>query len=145
MANTVINVPVNSNQFGIKLTTEATVYTTIKDLTSFKIKIDNETKDWSPMDQSGYSKFMVTGKKFTIDFSAKRTYNDEGNNAVAALAWEIGSACEKACQWTMADGKTCQFTGVFDVSEPAGGDSNDVDALTFKVNCQGKPVIAAGV
>lgn len=141
MSATVINVPVNQNQFGIKLTTDATDYTNIQDITSFKVKIEAETKDWTPMDTAGFSKFMVTGKKMTIDFQAKKNFTDTGNKAVAAMAWEIGDGCVKPCQWTMPDGTTVTFIGVFDVSTPGGGDSNDVDALEWKVSCQGKPTV----
>lgn len=145
MSDTIINVPVNSNQFGFKITTDAAEFTTIKDITSFKVKLDSETKDWSPMDASGFSKFMVTGKKMTIDFQAKKNFTDDGNKAVAAMSWEIGDGCVKPCQWTMPDGTLVIFDGVFDVSTPGGGDSNDVDALEFKVSCQGKPTITPPV
>lgn len=77
--------PVFENKF--KIGTSAESLNTIAEMENFSVSIDGNVEEWSPMEQEGWLKRMVTGKALTISLSGKRCIGDPGNDFVEASAW----------------------------------------------------------
>ena len=84
--------PVFENKFKIGASAES--LNTIAEMENFSVSIDGNVEEWSPMEQEGWLKRMVTGKALTISLSGKRCIGDPGNDFVEASAWGTGSDCE---------------------------------------------------
>ena len=135
--------PCYENQFQIDVSNTSTAsWKTIADCTSFSVAFDNNVEEWTPFEQEGWIRRLMTGKGVTITVNAKRNVGDDGNDAVAALAWLNGRDCEKPFQWTFPDGTVVQFNdAVFNVTDIRAGESTDVAPLNFEVLSNGKPTV----
>lgn len=131
--------PCYENQFQVKGSTDMV---NIADCESFSVSFDNGVEEWTPFDTKGWRRALMTGKAVTISVTAKRNVGDEGNDAVAELAWVNGRSAEKDFQWTFPDGTVVLFAGaVINVKNVGAGDSTAVAPLEFEVMSNGKPTI----
>ena len=139
--------PCYENQFQIDVSSTSTAsWKTIADCTSFSVAFDNNVEEWTPFEQEGWIRRLMTGKGVTITVNAKRNVGDDGNDAVAALAWLNGRNCEKPFQGTCPDGTGVQFNdAVFNVKDIGAGESTDVAPLNFEVLSNGKPTVTPAV
>ena len=135
--------PCYENQFQIDTAAGATEeMKSIADCESFSVSFDNGVEEWTPFDTEGWTRRLLTAKAVTISVTAKRNVGDEGNDAVAALAWVNGRNAEKDFQWAFPDGTIIKFAGaVINVTNVGAGDSTAVAPLEFEVMSNGKPVI----
>lgn len=135
--------PCYENQFQIDTAAGATAeMKSIADCESFSVSFDNGVEEWTPFDTEGWTRRLLTAKAITISVTAKRNVGDDGNDAVAALAWVNGRNAEKDFQWTFPDGTIIKFAGaVINVTNVGAGDSTAVAPLEFEVMSNGKPVI----
>ena len=115
----------------------------IADIETFSPAFESTTQEWTPMDLEGWSRSAVSGKKFSIELSGKRSYGDDGNDYLAGMANKIGQDCETTFKWTMPNGAVLSFDCVCDVTEIGGGDSTNMDSLKAKIICDGKPTYTA--
>ena len=137
--------PCYENQFQINTAeTGASIpeMKTIADCVSFSVSFDNGVEEWTPFDQKGWRRTLMTGKAVTISVTAKRNVGDPGNDAVAALAWTNGRDSEKDVDWTFPNGLVVKFPGaVINVKNIGAGDSTAVAPLEFDIMSNGKPEI----
>lgn len=135
--------PCYENQFQIDTAAGTTAeMKSIADCESFSVSFDNGVEEWTPFDTEGWTRRLLTAKAITISVTAKRNVGDDGNDAVAALAWVNGRNAEKDFQWTFPDGTIIKFAGaVINVTNVGAGDSTAVAPLEFEVMSNGKPVI----
>lgn len=145
MANVPTGVyPCYENQFQIDTAAAGATAAmkTIADCETFSVSFDNGIEEWTPMDQGGWGRRLMTAKSITISVTAKRNIGDAGNDVVAALAWKNGRNVEKDFQWTFPDGMTVKFSGaVINVTNAGAGDSTAVAPLEFEIMSNGKPEI----
>lgn len=134
--------PVHDNLFKINTAgrsgAEANLVT-IADLTTFKVSVEGKNEEWYPLDQEGWARNAVTGKKMSISFSGKRNYGDAGNDYVAGMMTKTGQDCETTFEWTLPDGSKLTGDCVINLTSPAGGDSTAIDSLEFELLFDGKP------
>ena len=138
--------PVHKNIFkfgtaGLESTADQMVMP--KDLETFSVSIDGTVEEWYAMDAEGWAKALMTGKKFGISFSGKRSVGDTGNDYIAGLAWEMGEDAMTKFEWTMVSGAKLECDAVVNVTVPGGGDSTNVDKLEFEITGYGKPSFTA--
>lgn len=134
--------PVHNNLFKINTagrSASAATMKEIKDLTTFKVSVEGKNEEWYPIDQSGWARNAVTGKKMMISFSGKRNYGDPGNDYIAGMMLKTGKDCETTFEWTLPDGAKLTGNCVINLTTPAGGDSTALDGLEFEVLFDGKP------
>lgn len=91
------------------------------------------------MDQKGWSRALMTGKKLTISLKGKRNVGDAGNDYVASTAFKDGLDCSTKASVEFPDGSKLTFNCVLDVKNLLGGESQDVAPLEFDMICDGKP------
>lgn len=146
-ANTSGVYPCYKNQFQIDTAgSGAAAMKGIADCETFGVSFDNGVEEWSPFDQEGWTRRLLTSKAVTISVTAKRNVGDPGNDAVAALAWANGRDAEKDFQWTFPDGTVIKFQGaVINVTNIGAGASTEVAPLEFEVMSNGKPEITPAV
>lgn len=140
--------PCYENQFQIDTAVSgaAAAMKTIADCETFGVSFDNGVEEWTPFDMEGWTRRLLTSKAVTISVTAKRNVGDDGNDAVAALAWENGRNAEKDFQWTFPDGTVVKFKeAVINVTNIGAGDSTAVAPLEFEVMSNGKPEITPAV
>ena len=140
--------PCYENQFQIDTATSGATaaMNTIADCETFEVSFDNGVEEWSPFDQKGWIRRLMTSKALTITVTAKRNVGDAGNDAVAGLAFVNGRDSEKDFQWTFPDGTIVKLTGaVINVTNVGAGDSTAVAPLEFEVMSNGKPEITPAV
>lgn len=117
----------------------------IVDVEGLKPVIDGKMIDWSPMDQGGWARAMMTGKKVSFSMSGKRNVGDPGNDYIAGTAFGVGSACESKVEITLPDSEGVLTANVvIDVKTPFGGDSGDASLLEFDLIFDGKPTFTPG-
>ena len=117
---------------------------TIADCESFSVSFDNGVEEWHPFEQEGWVRRLLTAKGVTISVTGKRNVGDEGNDAVAALAWVNGRSAETTFVWNFPDGTTVTFTNaVVNVTNIGSADSTSVAPLEFEVQSNGQPTVAA--
>ena len=137
--------PVFNNKFKIGtkgLSSNAeTDMKTIADLETFSPSFDNGVEEWTPMDQEGWIRRLMTGKGFSIDLSGKRNVGDEGNDYVASLVFLTGQSVETIFEWEFPSGTKVTFNCLVNVTNVGGGDSTNVGALEFSVMSNGKPTV----
>lgn len=115
---------------------------TIADCESFSVSFDNGVEEWTPFETEGWMRRLMTAKSVTISVSGKRNVGDDGNDAVAALAWLNGRSVEKNFQWTFPDGTVVIFSNaVINVTNIGAADSTNVAPLEFEVMSNGKPTV----
>lgn len=134
--------PVYENQFKIDKTggegTEENLVP-IADMESFSVAIDGKIEEWSPFDQEGWTRRLMTGKSITISVSGKRNIGDAGNDYVDGLALKTGSEATTTLVWNFPSGAKLLLKGVVSVTEWGGGDSTAVAPLAFDIASDGKP------
>jgi hypothetical protein len=115
----------------------------VKDMQSFQIAVDGNVEEWGAMDQDGWVRRALTSKGLKITLSGKRQYGDVGNDYVAGLILAIGQGVESAFEWTMSSGAKLSGNCIVNLTSPAGGDSEKIDALEFEILSDGKPTYTA--
>lgn len=131
--------PVYENQFKIGATKEA--QNAIADMETFSLSIDNGVEEWTPMDQEGWRRRLMTAKSITISINGKRNVGDTGNDFVAGLAFKNGRDAEAVLDWIFPDGTVVSFGVVVNVKALGSGDSTNVGPLEFDAMSNGKPTI----
>jgi hypothetical protein len=138
--------PVHNNLFKVNTAgrgSAAATMVAIADLTTFKVAVEGKNEEWYPLDQEGWARNAVTGKKMSISFSGKRNYGDAGNDYIASMMTKTGKDCETNFEWTLPDGSKLTGDCVINLTSPAGGDSTAIDALEFELIFDGKPTYTA--
>lgn len=136
--------PVLNNIFKIGtsgLQSTADQMVTIKDITTFSVSFDNNVEEWTPMDQEGWVRRLMTGKGIKIALSGKRCVGDAGNDYVAGLALKNGQDVETKFEWTFPSGLKVEFDAVINVTNVGGGESTDAAPLELEVMTNGKPTV----
>lgn len=135
--------PCYENQFQIDTGAPGTAdMKNIADCETFGVSFDNGVEEWTPFDQEGWTRRLLTAKAVTISVTAKRNVGDAGNDMVASLAWLNGRNAEKDFHWTFPDGTIVKFNdAVINVTNVGAGDSTAVAPLEFDVMSNGKPDI----
>lgn len=133
--------PCYENQFQIDVSdTDTASWKSIADCESFSVAFDNGVEEWHPFEQEGWVRRLLTAKGITISVNAKRNIGDDGNDAVAALAWVNGRNAEKSVKWTFPDGGSVTFSdAVINVTNVGSGDATNVAPLEFEIQSNGKP------
>lgn len=116
----------------------------IAEMETFEVSIDGNVVDWSPMEQKGWVRRLMTGKSFSISLSGKRQTGDAGNDYIAGLALKTGNDCSTTGAILFPDGALLLFDTVVDVGRPFGGQSKDVSVLEFDLLSDGKPTYTEG-
>lgn len=135
--------PVLDNQFKIGtngLTSTEDDMSTIADMESFSVAMDNGVEEWTPMSTNGWTRRLMTSKSMTITLSGKRNFGDKGNDYCAGLAFENGVDSYTKFVWIMADGTQIDFNCVVNATT-FGGDSTAVDALEIEILSDGQPTV----
>lgn len=134
--------PVHNNKFKIGTKGRASTTTdmqVIKDLETFSPAIDANIEEWTPMDQEGWARAAVTGKKLTFAFTGKRNYGDAGNDYIAGTILSTGQGAESKFEWELPSGAKLTMDCVVNLIVPGGGDSVNIDILEFEIISDGKP------
>lgn len=130
--------PVYENQFKIGASSESA--TTIADMETFSVSIDNGVEEWTPFTTEGWTRRLMTAKSITITVNGKRNVGDTGNDFVASKFMDNGRASEVYFEWTFKDGgKFVMDNAVLNVTNMGAGDSTAVAPLEFEVMSNGKP------
>lgn len=111
----------------------------IKDMETFSVAIDGNIVEWTPMDQEGWTRRLMTGKSMTIGLSGKRQEGDPGNDYVASMADKNGEDCNSQVEITLPSGAKIEMDCVVNLTSPFGGEAVDVSALEFELLSDGKP------
>lgn len=136
--------PVYNNQFTLGATKESA--TTIADMETFSVSFNNGIETWTPMDQEGWERGLMTSKGIVISVNGKRNVGDEGNDYVAGKHMANGRNAEGYFCWTFPDGSKLELeNAIFDVKNVGSGDSTNVGPLEFDVHGNGKPKYTAAV
>lgn len=138
--------PVHNNKFKINIKGRTGLpadMVIVKDLETFSPSIDANTEEWTPMDQSGWTRRAVTGKGLTFSFSGKRRYGDPGNDYIGGLLLGTGQDVESEFEWEMPSGAKLTMDCVINLTTPAGGDSTNIDTLEFEVLSDGLPIFTS--
>lgn len=134
--------PVYENQF--KVGDEEGSLATIADMESFSVSFDNGVEEWTPFDQEGWTRRLMTAKSVTISVNGKRNVGDEGNNYIADKTFKNGRDAEGILQWTFPDRTKVTFNdAIFNITEFGAGDSTAVAPLAFDAMSNGKPVVTS--
>lgn len=115
----------------------------VKDVESIEPKLKGEVKTWSPLDQQGWQRALMTGKSLTISHKGKRNEGDPGNDAIAALLLSTGGDCTIAYEIDFPSGAKLTGNVVVDISTPFGGASADISGLDWDAIFDGKPTFTA--
>lgn len=136
--------PVYDNKFKVGATKENT--NVIADMETFSVAFSNGVETWTPMDQEGWQRALMTAKAVTITLSGKRNIGDAGNDYVAGKQFVNGRNAEGYFEWEFPDGTSISWeAAVFDVKNCGGGDSANVGPLEFDVISNGKPTVTPAV
>lgn len=136
--------PVYDNKFKVGATKENT--NVIADMETFSVAFSNGVETWTPMDQEGWQRALMTAKAVTITLSGKRNIGDAGNDYVAGKQFVNGRNAEGYFEWEFPDGTSISWeAAVFDVKNCGGGDSTNVGPLEFDVISNGKPTVTPAV
>ena len=84
--------PVLDNKFKVGKTKESA--TTIADMETFSVEFSNGVETWTPMDQEGWQRALMTAKAVTITLSGKRNIGDTGNDYIAGKQFSNGHDAE---------------------------------------------------
>ncbi|MCD7829031.1 MAG: hypothetical protein LUG58_01170 [Clostridiales bacterium] len=134
--------PCYQNQFEIGASSASA--SSIADMESFSVSIDNGVEEWTPFDTEGWVRRLLTAKGFTITVTGKRNVGDTGNDFVAGLFIKNGRDAEAYFKWTFPDGATLVIDeAVINVTNIGAGDSTAVGPLEFEVQSNGKPTYTA--
>lgn len=135
--------PCYENQFKVNTSSTSTAsWATIADCETFEVSFDNGVEEWTPFEQEGWMRRLMTSKALTITVTGKRNVGDTGNDFIAGLTFQNGRDAEADFQWTFPDGTVVQFNdAVISVTNNSGGDSTAVGALEFEVMSNGAPTL----
>lgn len=131
--------PVFENKFAVKTSAAATSATPIAEMETFSVAIDGKIEEWSPFDQAGWTRRLMTGKSITISLKGKRSVGDAGNDYIHDCSFKTGQDCNSEFEWTFPSGGKLTFNCIINVTNPGGGDSTNVDGLEFDAMSDGKP------
>ena len=133
--------PCYENQFKVNTSNDATkVWSTIADMETFSVSIDNGVEEWVPFEQEGWTRRLMTAKSITISVNGKRNVGDTGNDAVATKFMTSGQDAQGDFQWTFPDGGVLEFDdAVVNITNMGAGDSTAVAPLEFEIMSNGKP------
>lgn len=129
--------PCYENQFQVKA--DGT-YATIADMETFSVSIDNGVEEWTPFEQEGWKRRLMTAKSITLAVNGKRNIGDTGNDYIAGLFMSNGQAAQSDFKWTFPDGGSLEFVdAVVNITNMGAGDSTAVAPLEFELMSNGKP------
>ena len=133
--------PCYENQFKVDVSNTSTAsFKTIADMETFSVSFDNGVEEWTPFEQEGWVRRLLTGKGITITVNGKRNIGDDGNDFIADMFMKNGRDAEADIQWTFPDGGVLLITdAVINVTNIGAGDSTAVGPLEFKIMSNGKP------
>ena len=133
--------PCYENQFKVDVSNTSTAsFKTIADMETFSVSFDNGVEEWTPFEQEGWVRRLLTGKGITITVNGKRNIGDDGNDFIADMFMKNGRDAEADIQWTFPDGGILLITdAVINVTNIGAGDSTAVGPLEFEIMSNGKP------
>lgn len=133
--------PCYENQFKVNTGEGQTqTWSTIADMETFSVSIDNGVEEWVPFEQEGWTRRLMTAKSITISVNGKRNVGDTGNDAVATKFMTSGQDAQGDFQWTFPDGGVLEFDdAVVNITNIGAGDSTAVAPLEFEIMSNGKP------
>lgn len=135
--------PCYENQFkvGIPGSGDTVTDTVIKECETFEISFDNGVEEWSPFEERGWVKRLMTAKSLTITVTAKRRIGDPGNDFIAGKTFvDPGQQAQAKFTWTLPDGSSLVMNdAIISVTNNNGGDATNVAPLEFEVMSNGKP------
>ena len=112
---------------------------TIAELETFSISVDGVVQEWSPLEQKGWKRRLMTGKSISVTCNGKRNVGDPGNDYIAGLMDKTGQDATTTCSITFPNGDIFKMNCVIDIKEYIGGESTDVAPLSFDALSDGKP------
>lgn len=134
--------PCYENQF--KIGAASNDATTIADMETFSVSIDNGVEEWTPFESEGWIRRLMTAKGITLTVSGKRNVGDTGNDFVASKLMANGRNSEVYFEWTFPDGAKLVFAeAVLNITNIGAGDSTAVGPLEFEIMSNGKPTYTA--
>ena len=131
------------SDYGFKIGPAGDQLMVVKDVESLEPKVKGTIKNWSPMDQEGWERNLVTGKNMSFSMKGKRNYGDPCNDFIAGKLLSIGQDCNAILKISFPNGDSLTCNGVIDLSAPFGGNSTDVDKLEWTYTVDGKPTYTA--
>lgn len=133
--------PCFENQFQVNVSKTGTAsWKTIADMETFSVSIDNGVEEWTPFEQEGWTRRLMTAKSITMTVNGKRNIGDAGNDYIAGLFMESGQSAQGDIKWTFANGDSLQFdNAVINITNMGAGDSTAVAPLEFEIMSNGKP------
>ena len=133
--------PCYENQFKVDVSNTSTAsFKTLADMETFSVSFDNGVEEWTPFEQEGWVRRLLTGKGITITVNGKRNIGDDGNDFIADMFMKNGRDAEADIQWTFPDGGVLLITdAVINVTNIGAGDSTAVGPLEFEIMSNGKP------
>ena len=133
--------PCYENQFKVDTSSTSTAsFATIADMETFSVSFDNGVEEWTPFEQEGWVRRLLTGKGITITVNGKRNIGDTGNDFIAGMFMKNGRDAEADIQWTFPDGGVLLIAdAVINVTNIGAGDSTAVGPLEFEIMSNGKP------
>ena len=137
--------PCFENQFKVNTGTGTTAtWSTIADMETFSVSIDNGVEEWTPFEQEGWRRRLMTAKSITLTVNGKRNVGDTGNDFVAGLFMTSGQNAQADFQWTFANGAILELDdAVVNITNMGAGDSTAVAPLEFEIMSNGKPTYTA--
>ncbi len=127
---------------GVKISSEASDFTSIADLEEFTLSIENNTETWYSISDGGWQNALLTAKSFSGSFSGKRCLGDAGNDYIDGLRYNIGKDAEADFQIKFPNGATLEFTAVVGLTDLMGA-ATDVMPLSGELTGKGKPKYTA--
>lgn len=112
---------------------------TIAELETFSISVDGVVQEWSPLEQKGWKRRLMTGKSISVTCNGKRHVGDPGNDYIAGLMDKTGQDATTTFSITFPNGDIFKMNCVIDIKEYIGGESTDVAPLSFDALSDGKP------
>lgn len=133
--------PCYENQFKVDVSNTSTAsFKAIADMETFSVSFDNGVEEWTPFEQEGWVRRLLTGKGITITVNGKRNIGDDGNDFIAGMFMKNGRNAEADIQWTFPDGGILLIAdAVINVTNIGAGDSTAVGPLEFEIMSNGKP------
>ena len=133
--------PCFENQFKVNTADSGSaVWSTIADMETFSVSIDNGVEEWVPFEQEGWTRRLMTAKSITLTVNGKRNIGDTGNDFIAGLFMNSGQDAQGDFQWTFPDGGVLTFNdAVVNITNMGAGDSTEVAPLEFEIMSNGKP------
>lgn len=127
---------------GVPETLANGTYSTILDLEGCNVSVDGTLQEWSAMSDKGWGSAMMTGKKLTLSCTVKRRYGDTVHDYIAQKSMQTGTSCNTAYKITFPNLDTLIVPCVINFKS-FGGESTDVDAMSFDLVSTGMPTYTA--